>query len=294
MPIAAQFFGDFVDRAPHFPNLDGHPPSRSGGQQRPLRTYRGILFDERPERAPSARARPAPFPPPQTNRLAESRQINQHHTAIALGPHPTAAAPTGRAGVCGTGLPPPAARSRPARRYPPGQTSPRPTNFSHMRVGSTSTGVLLPRMSLLSSDYRGPHSPSGIWGHRVGMLQRSSTTKIHRALPPPGPLYEEHPPAGLHQCLDRLQLVRAEHGAPASPVSWRSRARASCSISCMPVPRVLRSGQRSRRLRHDRAGPCLTRIWRVFCVLPGQGGGFGGGVFPLHRPCGGPVVGLGA
>ena len=36
----------------------------------------------------------------------------------------------------------------------------------------------------------------------------------------------------------------------------------------------------------------LTRVWRVFCVLPGQGG-FGGGVFPLHGRCGGLVVGLG-
>ena len=36
----------------------------------------------------------------------------------------------------------------------------------------------------------------------------------------------------------------------------------------------------------------LTRIWRVFCVLPGQRG-FGGGVFPLHGRCGGLVVGLG-
>ena len=39
---------------------------------------------------------------------------------------------------------------------PPEPSAPRPTNFSHMRVGSTSTGVLLPRMSLLNSDYGGP------------------------------------------------------------------------------------------------------------------------------------------
>ena len=39
---------------------------------------------------------------------------------------------------------------------PTRSTSPRPTNSSHMRVGSHSTGVLLPRMSLLDSDYGGP------------------------------------------------------------------------------------------------------------------------------------------
>lgn len=32
--------------------------------------------------------------------------------------------------------------------------------------------------------------------------------------------------------------------------------------------------------------PASTRIWRVFSVLPGQGG-YRGGVFPLHGRCGG-------
>ena len=49
----------------------------------------------------------------------------------------------------------------PESLIPTRSTSPRPTNFSHMRVGSASTGVLLPRMSLLKSDYGGRLLTSG-------------------------------------------------------------------------------------------------------------------------------------
>ena len=81
---------------------------------------------------------------------AERRQIHQQGGAIPLGPHRSATCLTGGAGHAGTdhhhqGFP------SPRSSIPTNSTSPRPTNFSLMRVGSVSTGVLLPRMSFSNS-----------------------------------------------------------------------------------------------------------------------------------------------
>ena len=73
MPITTQFCGDLVDRTAPPTHLDGHPPGRSGCQQRPLGTNRGVLLDERPDRTVRIRARPPTFPPPQPNRPTERR-----------------------------------------------------------------------------------------------------------------------------------------------------------------------------------------------------------------------------
>ncbi len=51
--------------------------------------------------------------------------------------------------------------SPPPSSTPTRSTLPRPTSSSHMRVGSASTGVLLPRMCFSTADYGGPLLTSG-------------------------------------------------------------------------------------------------------------------------------------
>ena len=68
-----KFCGDLLDRTAPPTHLDGYPPGRSGGQQRPLGTNLGVLFDERPDLTVGVRARPATFPPPQPHRPTERR-----------------------------------------------------------------------------------------------------------------------------------------------------------------------------------------------------------------------------
>ena len=102
MPPTTQFCGDLVDRATPPTDLDGHPPRRSGCQQRPLGTNRGVLLDERSERTVGIRTCPTPFPPPQPNRTAERRQIHQHHRPLTLGPHRATTGLTQRPGLART------------------------------------------------------------------------------------------------------------------------------------------------------------------------------------------------
>ena len=101
MPPTTKLCGDLVDRATPPTDPDGHPPRRSGCQQRPLGTNRGVLLDERSERTVRIRTCPTAFPPPQPNRTAERRQVRQHHRPLTLGPHRATTGLTGRPGLAG-------------------------------------------------------------------------------------------------------------------------------------------------------------------------------------------------
>ena len=152
VPITAKFLCGFFDRASQFPDPDGHPPGRPRCQQRTLRTNRGVLFDERPNRTIGSRARPASFPPPQTNRPTERRQIHQHHAPIAVGPHPAPTTVTDRAGSAGPDHHHQRGSS-PRSSIPTRSTPLRPTRFSHMRAGITS--------------HRGPLNRTGFPGDSI-------------------------------------------------------------------------------------------------------------------------------
>ena len=115
MPPTTKFCGDLVDRATPPTDPDGHPPRRSGCQQRPLGTNRGVLLDERPERTVGIRTCPTAFPPPQPNRTAERRQIHQHHRSVTLGPHRATTGLTGRPGLARTDHHLQAVHPRPSR-----------------------------------------------------------------------------------------------------------------------------------------------------------------------------------
>ena len=128
MPPTAQFCGDLVDRTAPPADPDGHPPGGSRCQQRPLGTKRGVLLDERSERTPGIRARPAPFPPPQ--HAQADRTPADPPTQLSESPSttPTRHSPHTQDGPCGTGSPP-------HSLTPTRSTSLRPTNNSHMRAG---------------------------------------------------------------------------------------------------------------------------------------------------------------
>ena len=101
MPITTQFCGNVLGRAARPADPDGYPLGRWGCQQPANRPNPGVLFDERPDPTFRIRAPPAAFPSPQSYRLAERRQIHQHHAPIALRPHRPATRFTGRAGLAG-------------------------------------------------------------------------------------------------------------------------------------------------------------------------------------------------
>ena len=108
------------------------------------------------------------------------------------------------------------------------------------------------------------------------------------------------------ELLNQLRVEFGDHGVRA--IGFLETAQCLLNDDTAPLPRMgevvaycLRealtkipkasapsTGPRLAELSRD----VVTRIWRVFCVLPGQGG-FGSGVFPLHRRCGGRCVGTG-
>ena len=96
MPITTQLRSDLRHGAAQLPHLDGHPPRRSGCQQRPPRSNPWVLFNKRADHTLRITADPATLPPPKPNRPPERRQIHQPHRPLTLRPHPTATVPTDR------------------------------------------------------------------------------------------------------------------------------------------------------------------------------------------------------
>ncbi len=144
MPVTAQLSGHFLNSAAGLADLPGCPPSRPGGQQRPLRGDLRVLFGERTNFAGLVGALPSVFPPAQPGGPPERGKIDQH-------PPPGCLSTTDRHRRRGarqrtsTSTPPPRVHPPPRRRLLLIRPTPR-----RMRVGLRSTGVLLTRECLSS------------------------------------------------------------------------------------------------------------------------------------------------
>ena len=180
MPPTTQLGGDLVDRTAPPAHLDGHPPRGPGPQQRPHRTKRGVLSNERPERTLAVRTRPAPFPPPQPHRPAERRQIHQHHRPIALRPHPTTTHLTHRTGLTGTDHHPQRCTLTPL--VDPHQINLAQTyqQLAHTRRDQPPQDSSRLGCHISTADYRGPPITSG--GFRLPLTDPRLPTHFRRAL----------------------------------------------------------------------------------------------------------------
>ena len=150
MPITTQLCGDLVDRTAPPTHPDGHPPRRSDVNNARWGPIVGScsmndlisqsVFGHVQRRFRHRSRTGRPNAGKSTNTTVRSPL---DHTGP---PHATH---NGRA--LRDPITTPSGAPSPESLIPTRSTSPRPTNFSHMRAGSASTGVLLPRMSFSST-----------------------------------------------------------------------------------------------------------------------------------------------
>ena len=138
VPISAEIVGHVFDRAAMTTDLLGRPPAGTVRHRQARRSDCGHLFGPRPHRTRRLWTQPAVLAPHQTCPASETRKVHQHHDRAILHPHPTPQPPQrGLAAAVST-----CTRNRPASSTPSTFTAGRPTNNSHMRVGSSSTRAL--------------------------------------------------------------------------------------------------------------------------------------------------------
>ncbi len=189
MPVTTQLSGHFLNSAAGLADLLGRPPSRPGGQQRPLRGDLGVLFGERTNFAGLVGALPAGF-----RQLRRAGRPNEGRSTSSTTRVPFDHRGPPQPGHRGRGF-----RQRTSTSTPPPRGSPTP------QTSTSSNPTNTPAHARRIAFHRGP--PHSGMNYKRPIMEDPTPDPVDSLPHPARPLHRPLPPHFRRACyIDSIAL----------------------------------------------------------------------------------------